>query len=69
MTLSLCCLWEKNRLKVEEIGNLIDKWLIESEDNTFDKLSKIIVTEIKKWTATFNKNTNDKNSKKNMMDQ
>jgi hypothetical protein len=64
------CLWEKNKLSVDEIGNLIDEWLRESQDHTFNKLSKIIVDEIKKWTATFNKQQptiKDENSKKNMI--
>ena len=61
------CLWEKNRFTVEEIGNLIDKWLSESDDNTFSELSQLIVNEIKKWTAKFNKTT--VNSEKKRMTQ
>lgn len=56
----LCgCLWEKNKLTLEETANLFDQ-LLDNNLYTVSELSVILGDEIKKWSSKLNNDSNDK---------
>lgn len=57
------CLWEKNRLSVEDVGNLIDEWM-ESHDNSMTILGDKIGKEMKQWAKKLNKDDTNNEKKK-----
>lgn len=52
------CLWERNKLTIEDVGNLLDEWLNEDENNNMVSLGKIISDEIQKWSKAFTSKKN-----------
>lgn len=48
------CLWEKNKLTLDEVGNLFDEYL-DDENNSLKTISGILKEEIERWSNKFKK--------------